>query len=192
MRDKDERSAALVARLQERDGSALRELFEQEGRRAFALAYRVLADHAAAEDAVQEAFAQIWERADRLDPAGGRIESLLMTVVHRRAIDLARARRRGPARLPDSELLSRVDDRAAAMLDRVVESISSEGLRVRLRAALSELPPEQRLVVERVHFEGLTLREIAERERLPLGTVKSRLRLGMARLTQALRAEVLE
>jgi RNA polymerase sigma-70 factor (ECF subfamily) len=182
----------LVARLQARDGSALRELYEREGRRAFALAYRVLGDHAAAEDAVQEAFAQLWERADRLDPAGGRVESLLMTGVHRRAIDLARARQRGPARLPDSELLSRVDDQATELLDRVVESLSSEGLRVRLRAALSELPAEQRLVVEQAHFEELTLREIAEREHLPLGTVKSRLRLGMARLAQALRAGVPE
>jgi RNA polymerase sigma-70 factor (ECF subfamily) len=182
-----EQPASLAARLHAGDASALRELFEQEGRRALGLATRVLGERAAAEDAVQEAFAQLWERAPRIDPDGGRIESLLMTMVHRRAIDLARARRRRPGPLPAVELIPQVDDEAQALLDRVVEDLSSEGLRARLRAVLASLPPEQRAVVEQAHFEGMTLREIAEHEGVPLGTVKSRLRLGMTKLTEALR-----
>ncbi len=177
----------IAARIHARDASALRELFEQEGRRALGLAYRVLGEQAAAEDAVQEAFTQLWERAARLDPAGGRIESLLMTMVHRRAIDLARRRSRAPRPLPSVELLPHVDEEAQAVLDHVVEAVSSEGLRAQLRGMLGALPDEQRRVVEQVHYDGLTLREIAEREGVPLGTVKSRLRLAMTKLTEAMR-----
>ena len=191
MRDTSSEQVRFATRLQARDGAALRELFEREGRRALGLAYRVLGDQAAAEDAVQEAFAQLWERADRLDPAGGRIESLLMTMVYRRAIDLARARRNGAITLPPPDMLPHVDEQAAAVLDRVVELLSSDGLRRKLRAALHALPEEQRVVVEHAYFEGLTLREIAERERLPLGTVKSRLRLAMEKLTAAMRTQTL-
>lgn len=191
MRDTREEHVRFAARLQARDPSALRELFEREGRRALGLAYRVLGDHAAAEDAVQEAFAQLWERADRLDPAGGRIESLLMTMVYRRAIDLARTRRNGAVALPPPDTLPHVDADAAAVLDRVLDLLSSDGLRRRLRAALGGLPEEQRRVVEHAYFDGMTLREIAESEQIPLGTVKSRLRLAMAKLGEAMRVQAI-
>jgi RNA polymerase sigma-70 factor (ECF subfamily) len=187
VRDTSNEDVRFAARLQARDGAALRELFEREGRRALGLAYRVLGDHAAAEDAVQEAFAQLWERADRLDPAGGRIESLLMTIVYRRAIDMARVRRNGASPLPPPDMLPQVDERAAVMLDRVLDLLSSDGLRRKLRAALDGLPDEQRRVVELAYFQGLTLREIADRDGVPLGTVKSRVRLAMAKLTEAMR-----
>jgi len=187
VRDTTDEHVRFAARLQARDGTALRELFEREGRRALGLAYRVLGDQAAAEDAVQEAFTQLWERADRLDPAGGRIESLLMTMVYRRAIDRARARRNGAIPLPPLDTLPHVDEQATAVLDRVLDRLSSEGLRSRLRVALASLPEEQRLVVERAYYHGMTLREIAEQECVPLGTVKSRLRLAMEKLTAAMR-----
>jgi RNA polymerase sigma-70 factor (ECF subfamily) len=180
---------SLVERLQGRDPSALRELFEQEGRRALGLALRVLGDEVAAEDAVQEAFAQLWERADRL-ATEGRIESLLMTMVYRRAIDLVRARR-NQAELPHPDMLPLIDEGATLLLDRVVEELSTEGLRLRMHAALRALPAEQRTVVEQAYFGGLTLREIAERGGLPLGTVKSRMRLGMEKLGEVMRTRAL-
>jgi RNA polymerase sigma-70 factor (ECF subfamily) len=177
---------AVPAGQRDDDGAArLRELFQREERRAFAVALRLLRDAALAEDAVQEAFTQLWEQADRFDLAGGRLEGLLMTVVRRRAIDLARRQR--DQRLPDPDLLEQVDDAADAMLERVEEELTHAGLRSLLRGALAALPPEQRTIVAQAYFGERTLREIAAREGLPLGTVKSRLRLAMAKLNQSLR-----
>ena len=183
----DEGSRDFAARLKAGDESALRELFQREEKRALALAYRIVGDRATAEDAVQEAFAQLWERASRLDPDGGRIESLLMTIVHRRAIDLVRRSGKHSAQLPDPELLESIDEQATAMLDRVEETLSTAGLRTELRAALDSLPADQRAILNHVYFAHRTLKEAAELEGLPLGTAKSRLRLAMAKLSALLR-----
>ena len=189
VRDSDQASTALAARLRQGDASALGELYDTVGRRAFGLAYRVLGDPAAAEDAVQEAFAQLWERAPRLE-LEGRVDSLVMTMVHRRAVDLVRRRRGTRVPLEDSGLLAQIDERAEAEFDAVVTAISEAALRERLQACLAGLPAEQRLVVQGVYFESLSLREVATREEIPLGTAKSRLRLAMARLAETLRAQV--
>ena len=186
VRDSARQSDTFAVRLQAGDASALEELFERDGGQAFRLAYRVLQDAPAAEDAVQEAFAQLWERAPSLN-AEGNIRSLLMTIVHRRALDQVRARRRRIYPLAGQDVLLQIDDEAAALLDRVVEQVSSQGLRRRLVEALAALPQEQRTVVELGHLGGLTLAEIAEREGVPLGTVKSRLRLAMRKLSKTLR-----
>ncbi|MFA7250333.1 MAG: sigma-70 family RNA polymerase sigma factor [Dehalococcoidia bacterium] len=192
VRDSDDGHAALsdiAIRLREGDARALGELYDAVGPRAFALARRVLGDAAAAEDAVHEAFTQLWERAPSLEPVG-RIDSLIMTMVHRRAVDAVRRRRGTRVSLAESGLLAQIDERAEAALDEVVNAISEATLRARLQSVLSSMPDEQRLVVRGVYFESLTLREIAERHEIPLGTAKSRLRLAMARLGDAMRAEV--
>ena len=177
----------MAARLKDGDPTALRELYQQEERRAFALAYRLLRDSAAAEDAVQEAFAQLWERSNRLTLDGGRIESLLMTIVRRRAVDHARRRQRTERPLPDSDLLQEIDERATELLDQVEDSMTRVGLRDELKTAMARLPAEQLLIVNNVYFSGRTLREVAEAEGLPLGTVKSRLRLAMSKLTESMK-----
>jgi RNA polymerase sigma-70 factor (ECF subfamily) len=168
------------------DASALAELFERDGGQAYRLAYRVLQDGAAAEDAVQDAFAQLWERAPGLSESGS-IRSLLMTIVHRRALDQVRNRQRRIRLVTESDALLRIDEEATERLERVIEQMSTEGLRQRLRAAIDALPREQRTVVELGHIGGLTLTEIAEREGVPLGTVKSRLRLAMRKLSDTLK-----
>ena len=91
--------------------------------------------------------------------------------------------------LGDTGLLAQIDERAEAAFEEVVTAISEAALRARLQPILAGLPEEQRLVVHGVYFESLTLREIAERHEIPLGTAKSRLRLAMARLGDALRTE---
>lgn len=186
MRDTIRQPDALALRLRAGDASALEELFERDGGQAFRLAYRVLRDAAAAEDAVQDAFAQLWERGPALN-ASGSVHSLLMTIVHRRALDQVRGnRRRQPAASSEDALLT-VDEHASELLERVIEDLSTEGLRMRLRAALEALPVEQRTVVELGHFRGLSLPEIAAQEGVALGTVKSRLRLAMDKLSRALK-----
>jgi RNA polymerase sigma-70 factor, ECF subfamily len=181
-----EESGQLAHRLRAGDGSALLDLYQREGKRAFALAYRILGDAATAEDAVQEAFAQLWQRAPSLAEREGRIEALLMTIVHHRAVDMVRGASRRATHLPDAELLERVDEQATARLERVEDLLSSEGLRLELRAAVHSLPAEQRVILDHVYVWQRSLREIADIESVPLGTVKSRLRLAMAKLTKTM------
>ena len=102
----DREQEALIERLQEGDERTLAELYDQLGRPAFGLAYRVLGDAGTAEEAVQDAFLAVWRQAARLDPKRGRLVGFVLTVVHRRAIDLARARRRrqGPLTTLEDEL----------------------------------------------------------------------------------------
>jgi RNA polymerase sigma-70 factor (ECF subfamily) len=182
----DQDGMTLEGRLRSGDSSALIELFHREERRAFGLAYRVIGDTAAAEDAVQEAFTQLWQRARQLKPDGGRIESLLMTIVHRRAIDHVRRIGRLAHPMPDPDILDPIDERATAMLEQVEETLSTARLREALRAAIAALPPDQRAVLNHAYFQRRSLKEIADIECLPLGTVKSRLRLAMDKLSKSL------
>src|SRR5262245_23102961 len=93
MRNTGEDAGDLIAALQARDPRALEALYDEFGRRAFGLAYRILGNGQAAEDAVQEAFLTLWNQVDRLDSRRGQVGSLLMTIVHRRSIDILRSQR---------------------------------------------------------------------------------------------------
>lgn len=174
----------LLERLRDRDERALADLYDEMGGRAYGLAYQVLRDGAAAEDAVQAAFTMIWEQGGRLDPGRGSVQGLLLTIVHRRAIDAARARQRYDLR--NGQLVVDPADEATTTLDALVaDDRASE-----VRSALSALPEVQRTIVLLAYFDGLTHQEIAARLTIPLGTVKSRLRLAMQRLRTEL--EVLD
>jgi RNA polymerase sigma-70 factor (ECF subfamily) len=172
----------LAERLQTRDPEALTELYRATGRRAFGLAFRIVGDAAAAEDVVQDAFLAIWDQAERIDPARGRVDSLLMTIVHRRATDHVRrrSRRREIERRSPDALADPVDEHASELLD----AVASAPDHARVRECLAALPPEQHEAVQLAYFAGMTHREIAETTGLPLGTVKSRLRLAMQRLRE--------
>lgn len=160
----------LIARLRRRDPDALAALYDSTHRRAYGLALRVLGgDTAAAEDAVQEGYLALWRQSDRLSAGRGSVEGLLLTIVHRRAVEAVRVRirqRESPGEVPD-----RVDLHAVDLLDAAITSL--EGARV--RAALLSLSPEHREAVELAYFGQLSHREIAERTGVPLGTVKSRM-----------------
>jgi RNA polymerase sigma-70 factor (ECF subfamily) len=174
-----EDDAALIARLQARDERALAELYDATSRRAFGLAYRILGDGAAAEDVLQTAYLGLWERAEEIDRSRGSVESLLMTIVHRRAVDAVRARVR---RREDGAIEVDPADETPGAAERLVEREAAG----EVRAALEALPETQRRVVLLAYFEGLTYREVAEREAVPVGTVKSRMRLALERLREAL------
>lgn len=156
-------------------------LYDRLGRQAFGLAYRILGDGPSAEDVVQEAFLALWRQADRLNPARGRLASFLMTVVHHKAVDLLRTRRGQTARqLPLDP--APFEQPQADILETVADSLGREAI----RKALQSLPPEQRVTIELAYFQGLTHVEIAEALALPLGTVKSRLRLGLEKMRSSL------
>jgi RNA polymerase sigma-70 factor (ECF subfamily) len=153
------------------------DLYALVGRRAFGLAFRVLGDGAAAEDAVQDAFLDLWRGSGKVDGTRGRVDSLLMTLVHRRSIDALRVRQR---REPISDVMpdDAVDQNAVELFDEVADALTHE----RVVECMEELPADQKLAIELAYFGGLTHTEISEKTGTPLGTVKSRLRLGLLRL----------
>ncbi len=166
----------LIARLRAGEESALAELYDRSVRRAFGLAYQILRDGAAAEDVVHAAFAMVWEQAERLDARRGSAETFLMTVVHRRAVDALRAEARRTVRSGPLEAEPvDTDEGALAQITRAEDAAE-------VRDAVESLPEAQRRVVMLAYFEGLTYAEVAEQEQLPLGTVKSRMRLALERL----------
>lgn len=189
-RSSDGESAAPLSRLSEgvsrKEPGAIEELYEACAGRAFGLAYRVLGDGPAAEDAVHDAFLWLWEHAERVDVRRGDAEALVLTVARRRAIDQLRKRtRQGAGQRSLEDVEARVDGEAAAVLARIGIEVAG----ARLHEALRGLQADQREAVELAFFGGMTHRQIADARDLPLGTVKSRLRLAMERLRAALKAE---
>jgi RNA polymerase sigma-70 factor (ECF subfamily) len=171
----DEALVLLAARSQE---TALAELYDRYGRPAYGLALRVLRDEALAEDAVQEAFLGVWRTASRFVPERGTASTWILTLVHRRAVDLVRReqrRRTDPLESAAEPGAGSVDDEAWLRLQRE-----------RVQHALRQLPDQQREALELAYYGGFTQPELAERLGLPLGTIKSRVFAGLARLRELL------
>ena len=176
----DEAVVALAARS---DEVALAELYDRYGRAAYGLALRVLRDEALAEDAVQEAFLAIWRGASRFIPERAKASTWIMTLVHRRAVDLVRREeRRRTDPLPEAEPGSGGPSAADTAWLRLE--------RERVQAALAKLPDQQREAIELAYYGGFTQSELAERLGEPLGTIKSRMFAGLARLRELLETTV--
>jgi len=173
----------LAAGLRRRDPVAMEVLYDRLGRQAFGLAYRILGDGPAAEDVVQEAFMTVWRQADRIDAARGKLSSLVLTVVHNKAIDAFRARQGRVARQVSTDV-AEIEKAGGDVSERVIQSLNRD----EVRAALAAVPDDQRRAIELAYYEGLTHIEIAEALGVPLGTVKSRLRLGLEKMRSALRS----
>jgi RNA polymerase sigma-70 factor, ECF subfamily len=175
----DQADDELIAAIARGDHAALLMLYDRYGRMAYGLAYRILGDPGTAEEAVQDAFLRVWRRAATFDPerARGAVRSWLLTIVHHCAIDLLRRRAGAP---PVVAGLDEIAERQAA--PDAWSDVSGRLEQERVRTAVATLPGEQRRAIELAFFDGLTHREIAERDGLPLGTVKGRLRLGLRRL----------
>lgn len=156
-------------------------LYDRLSREAFGLACRILGDLPSAEDVVQEAFLIVWRQANRLDTNRGKLSSFVMTVVHHKAVDALRARRGQTARLMPLDVMI-VEKQDADVSEGVLRSLRREAV----RDALASVPDEQRKAIELAYFEGMTHVEIAQTLDLPLGTVKSRLRLGLDKMRAAL------
>lgn len=159
------------------DADALRALYAAFGRRVQAAARRVLDDAAEAEDVTQDAFAEIWRRAGEYDPARGSVAAWVLTIARSRAINRLHSRRSA-----ERTARAAADERS----DRTGGIEDGPMSRDRLAAALRTLPDEQRAAIELAYFEGLSQSEIAGRTGEPLGTIKTRIRLGMDKLAAAL------
>jgi RNA polymerase sigma factor (sigma-70 family) len=166
----DEALVALVARA---DDSALAELYDRFGHVAYGLALRVVRDPALAEDAVQDAFLAVWRSAARFVPERAKASTWILTVVHRRAVDIVR--REEPLEAAPHPGANLTEDEAWLRLQRT-----------RVQEALRRLPDQQREALELAYFGGFTQSELADRLGEPLGTIKSRMFTGLARLRELL------
>jgi RNA polymerase sigma-70 factor (ECF subfamily) len=171
----------LAGGIRRRDPAAMEALYDRLGRQAFGLAYRILGDGAAAEDAVQEAFLTVWRQSEKIDAARGKLTSFVLTVVHHKAIDVFRTRQ-GQMNRQVSLDPALVEKAGPDVTERAFLSLDRDAI----QQALQDLPEEQRRPVVLAYFEGLTHVEIAEKLSIPLGTVKSRMRLALEKLRVAL------
>jgi len=180
-----EETSALITRIAAGDRDAFSRFYDLLAPTAFGLIRRVLRDPEAAAEVLQEVFWQVWREAPRYDPKRGSPEAWLVMRAKTRAIDRLRSIRRR-----DRTFVAPVDESVAQSNDGPAENpavvAEDRGL---VQMALAQLPEPQRRVIELAFFEGLTQSEIATRLGEPLGTVKTRARLGLERLRGALRGE---
>jgi RNA polymerase sigma factor (sigma-70 family) len=172
--------AELMRQVAAGDTGGLETLYDRYHSMAYALALRITTETGLAEDVVQDSFLGVWRNAARYAEPKGSVRGWLLAIVRHRAIDAIRRQRNGVA------LGDQSDDTLPASLTvpdiwpEVAGRLDAE----QVRQALTALPPAQREVIELAYFDGLTQREIASHTNAPLGTVKSRMRLGLVALRQ--------
>lgn len=178
---------ALLLAMQQGDEPAVAALYDRYGGIVYGLAYRITGEGSLAEDVVQEAFVSVWKQCGRFDPARGQVRSWLLTIVHHKAVDAVRRRSgRSERALPEGpEEFIATDGRPEQLAEMTMDAAA-------VREAVRLIPEEQRQTVTMAYFEGLTHVEIAERMQVPLGTVKSRLRIGLEKMREYLRPRVME
>ena len=177
---RDEELLELVIRRQER---ALGQLYDRYGRLVYTIALRITGDRQTAEEVVQDVFQNVWQAAGSYQAGIGQFSSWLLGITRHRAIDATRSKRER-ARTREQAL-----DVGIPLSDEsdIERDVARSLLRDTVRAALQELPTNQRQAVELAYYGDLTRAEIAERLGEPLGTVKTRLRLGLLKLRDLLR-----
>ncbi len=172
----------LLAACAEGDEQALGSLYDRFGKVAYRLALRIVRDAALAEDAVQEAFLAVWRQAASFDRSRGKPSTWILTLVHRRAVDLVRSQARFNA-LPDQlEVMAP----QAVVAESADDDVALREARREVRAALATLSSAEREVLDLAYWGGLTQSEIATALGIPPGTVKSRTFNALARLREAL------
>jgi RNA polymerase sigma-70 factor, ECF subfamily len=178
----------LIARAAGGDERAMAGLYDRYGQVLYAVAYRIVGQRADAEEVVLDTFAQAWREATRFESARGSVAGWLTTIGRSRALDLVRARSRRE-RITATAAAERPDS-SPAMGGRPADPSSGVDYaerRKQVQLALESLSPPQRRAIELAFFEGLSQSEIAERLQEPLGTIKTRVRLGMQKLRECLR-----
>lgn len=171
----------LMALVHEGEARAFEVIFDRHADVAFSLAYRMCGRHAMADDIVQEAFMSLWRTGVRYDRTRGSVRSWVLRIVHNRAIDAFRREVASERRRAGEGDAERLPDEVRT--DHEVERREDAG---QVRRALLGLPADQRRVIELAYFGGLTHSQIAEVLSLPPGTVKGRMRLGLAKLRMEL------
>ncbi|HEV3469886.1 MAG TPA: sigma-70 family RNA polymerase sigma factor [Pyrinomonadaceae bacterium] len=180
----DTRQAELIRGAAGGDQQALAALYDATSRTVYGLLLRILADQGAAEEVLLDVYAQVWRQAADYSAARGSPMAWLTTIARSRAIDRLRRGRQERERAEPLEAFEQV----AAMGASVEDDVTARERAGVVRAALSALPAEQREVIELAYYGGLSHSEIAAARGLPLGTVKTRTRLGLTRLRETLKS----
>jgi RNA polymerase sigma-70 factor (ECF subfamily) len=178
-----ETDAELLGRIADRDANAFEILYRRYSPSAYGVAVRVLRQPSLAEEVVADAFLAVWTAPHAYDATRGTFRMFLLSLVHHRAVDAvrreerlrAREQRANPPPVPDEDVM-----------ETVIEESELADRRRRVRHALEELPADQRRLLELMYFRGLTQSTIAKEEKIPLGTVKSRVFAAMRKLRETL------
>jgi RNA polymerase sigma-70 factor (ECF subfamily) len=177
----DDADRAVLALVTAGQLDALQELYDRYRTMAYSIALRITQDASLAEDVVQDAFLGVWRNAARYVEGRGSVKTWVLSIVHHRAVDAVRRRR------PTTELPEREDVPPPALtLPDIWQDVAAGLDRAEIAAAMATLSDVQREAIELAYWAGLTQQEIAERTGAPLGTVKSRVRLGLLSLRRAL------
>ncbi len=182
-----EEERRLLARLKARDERALAELYDEMAPWVLGLAYRILQDDDEAEEVVGDVFTQVWRHVDRHDAQRGPLVPWMLSIARNRALDLVRRRHRWWRKAERWERARDVEDGGVTPAAGAAEA-AVPGFPVHrdVHQALAGLPEDQRRVVALAYFEGLSHSEIAARLKVPLGTVKTRMRIAHGKLADAL------
>ena len=180
--------AELIRRMARGDEAAVGALYDRYGSVLYAAAYRIVGQKADAEEVVMETFAQAWRDAARFDDARGSVAAWLTMIARSRALDQIRSRDRRDRLTTSVARQDQVEAQGAAGWGRDPGyQVEQAERQKRVAAALESLAPAQRQAIEMAYYEGLSQSEIAERLNEPLGTIKTRVRLGMMKLREVLR-----
>jgi RNA polymerase sigma-70 factor (ECF subfamily) len=174
-------SEDLLGRVAQGDQLAFAELYDRTSSRVFGLVKRLLRDHAQSEEVTQEIFLEIWQTATRYDAGKGGAMSWMLTMTHRRAVDRVRASQASR----DRDVRIGIRDHAPAF-DSVAENVEIRIESERVKVAMQRLTELQRQAVSLAYFGGYTHNEVSQMLKVPIGTVKTRLRDGMIRLRDEL------
>ena len=180
---RDQDWVALIKRVAEGDQSALTALYDATSRLVFGLIMRVVSDRSTAEEVLLDVYTQVWRQAGAYDVSRGAPLAWLMTIARTRGIDRLRS---GRYEQQNKEALDTIREVSASTASPEEATVASERQRL-VRSALATLSAEQREVIELAYYSGLSHSEIALRLGQPLGTVKTRTRLGMIKLRDMLR-----
>ena len=180
---RDQDWAALIKRVAEGDQSALTTLYDSTSRLVFGLILRVVADRSSAEEVLLDVYTQVWRQASTYDNKRGAPLAWLMTIARTRGIDRLRS---GKHEHQHKESLDSIGEITATTASPEADTVTAERRQL-VRSALDALSAEQREVIELAYFSGLSHSEIALKLGQPLGTVKTRTRLGMMKLRDMLR-----
>ncbi|MGA2412910.1 MAG: sigma-70 family RNA polymerase sigma factor [Candidatus Sulfotelmatobacter sp.] len=179
----DQDDVSLLAKVEQRDPDALLALYRKYNTRVFSLIYRIVENRPAAEELLQDAFQRLWDRPQMYSAGKGPLLSWLLTVARNIALDYRRKESRRAA-----HLVTPLGEEEGFNMDNFpdLRSAADPDLSRTIRQAMESLPPAQKNALELAYFEGLTHQELAERTGESLGTVKTRIRLGISKLREAL------
>jgi len=176
--------AHLLSRIAQQDQSALSTLYDRYARVLYSLAFRILGSVEEAEEIVLDVFSQVWKLAGRYDPQRGRVDAWLFMLTRSRSLDRLRSLQRINKAVESSTEAAKIVPQT--QISDPTEDVLIHERRDRVLSAIQRLPVEQREVIELAYYQGLTHVEIAAKTGKSLGTVKTRIRLGLNKLRQVL------